>query len=181
MGFSFSSIFQYLFPKQQKRIIMFGLAGAGKTTILYKFKLNQLVHTIPTIGFNVETLDVKNFRLTIWDFVGSDSLRRKFTHYLQNSDAVVFVVDSTDYDGIQNAEMALTDLLWSGELKNAPILLLANKQDLPYALCPEKVAEMVKIDERKHNYHVQGTSAYSGIGLYEGLEHLHNMLSKKNP
>ncbi|XP_055905974.1 ADP-ribosylation factor 4-like [Eupeodes corollae] len=181
MGVSFSSVIYYLWPKKQRRIIMFGLNGAGKTTILYRLKLNELIHTIPSIGFNVETINVKNFRYSIWDFPGSggDSIRRKFNHYLQGADALVFVVDSSDEDKMKDAEMALTDTLWCDEFENVPILLLANKQDLPKAFSPEEVLEQMKMDTRKHKYIVQGTSAYSGIGLSEGMEHLNNMLSKR--
>lgn len=52
--------------KQERRILMVGLDAAGKTTILYKFKLGEQVTTIPTIGFNVETVEYKNLKFTIW-------------------------------------------------------------------------------------------------------------------
>jgi ADP-ribosylation factor protein 1 len=50
MGISFSSIFSELFGKREMRILMVGLDAAGKTTILYKLKLGEIVTTIPTIG-----------------------------------------------------------------------------------------------------------------------------------
>jgi GTPase SAR1 family protein len=48
------------------RILMVGLDAAGKTTILYKLKLGEVVTTIPTIGFNVETVEYKNISFTVW-------------------------------------------------------------------------------------------------------------------
>lgn len=60
---------------QEPRILMLGLDGAGKTTILYKLKLGEVVATIPTIGFNVETLQYKRLRFTVWDVGGQDKIR----------------------------------------------------------------------------------------------------------
>ena len=84
---------------------MVGLDNAGKTTILYKLKLGEVVTTIPTIGFNVETVDYKNIRFTIWDFGG----RRRFIrpllqHYYENTEAVIFVVDSSDRERVEKAK-----------------------------------------------------------------------------
>jgi len=60
MGGSFGKLFKRLFSKKDMRILMVGLDAAGKTTILYKLKLGEIVTTIPTIGFNVETVEYKN-------------------------------------------------------------------------------------------------------------------------
>lgn len=64
MGLAFSKIFTRLFSKREMRILMVGLDAAGKTTILYKLKLGEIVTTIPTIGFNVETVEYKNISFT---------------------------------------------------------------------------------------------------------------------
>ena len=66
MGLSFSKVFGKLFGKKDVRILMVGLDAAGKTTILYKLKLGEIVTTIPTIGFNVETVEYKNISFTVW-------------------------------------------------------------------------------------------------------------------
>ena len=66
MGLTISSLFQRMFGNKQVRILMVGLDAAGKTTILYKLKLGEIVTTIPTIGFNVETVDYKNISFTVW-------------------------------------------------------------------------------------------------------------------
>ncbi|CAG5903211.1 unnamed protein product [Menidia menidia] len=67
MGNVFASLFKGLFGKKEMRILMVGLDAAGKTTILYKLKLGEIVTTIPTIGFNVETVEYKNISFTVWD------------------------------------------------------------------------------------------------------------------
>ena len=64
MGNVFAGLFKGLFGKKEMRILMVGLDAAGKTTILYKLKLGEIVTTIPTIGFNVETVEYKNISFT---------------------------------------------------------------------------------------------------------------------
>ena len=75
---------------------MLGLDSAGKTTILYKLKLDTLVTTIPTIGFNVENVKFKSLNMTVWDVGGQEKIRPLWRHYYQNVDAVIFVIDSND-------------------------------------------------------------------------------------
>ncbi|KAL5569601.1 hypothetical protein UlMin_026176 [Ulmus minor] len=67
MGLSITKLFSRLFTKKEMRLLMVGLDAAGKTTILYKLKLGEIVTTIPTIGFNVETVEYKNISFTVWD------------------------------------------------------------------------------------------------------------------
>ncbi|XP_039008633.1 ADP-ribosylation factor 1-like [Hibiscus syriacus] len=74
MGLSFGKLFSRLFAKKEMRILMVGLDAAGKTTILYKLKLGEIVTTIPTIGFNVETVEYKNISFTVWDVGGQDKV-----------------------------------------------------------------------------------------------------------
>ena len=70
MGLTFSKLFERLFGKKEMRILMLGLDAAGKTTILYKLKLGEVVSSVPTIGFNVETVEYKNIKFTVWDVGG---------------------------------------------------------------------------------------------------------------
>ena len=83
MGVSFAKLFAGLFGKKEMRILMVGLDAAGKTTILYKLKLGEVVTTIPTIGFNVETVEYKNISFTVWDVGGQDKIRPLWRHYYQ--------------------------------------------------------------------------------------------------
>ena len=74
---------------QEMRILMVGLDAAGKTTILYKLKLGEVVTTIPTIGFNVETVEYKNINFTVWDVGGQSKIRPLWRHYFLNTQAVI--------------------------------------------------------------------------------------------
>ena len=91
MGILFSRVFQSLFGSKEVRILILGLDNAGKTTILYKLQNeaeDEEVMTIPTIGFNVETLQYKNIKFQVWDLGGQTSIRPYWRCYYQNTNAV---------------------------------------------------------------------------------------------
>ena len=134
MGTSFGKIWARFFGKKEMRILMVGLDAAGKTTILYKLKLGEVVTTIPTIGFNVETVEYKNISFTVWDVGGQDKIRLLWRHYYQNTQGIIFVVDSNDRDRVDDAKEELHRMLGEDELKDAILLVMANKQDLPGAM-----------------------------------------------
>ena len=94
MGILASKVFGKLFGKKDVRILMVGLDAAGKTTILYKLKLGEIVTTIPTIGFNVETVQYKNLTMTIWDVGGQDKIRALWRHYYEKTDSLIWIIDS---------------------------------------------------------------------------------------
>ena len=159
---------------------MVGLDAAGKTSVLYQLKMSELVKTIPTIGFNVETLDYKGLTFTIWDVGGQDKIRMLWKHYYQNTDGIIFVVDSNDKERIKLSEEVLKLTLAEEDLKNSALLVMANKQDLSGALSPNEVTQQLGMNEIKsRNWLVQGTSAQTGQGLKEGLDWLANTLLKQ--
>ncbi len=124
----FASVFKRLISKRDVRILMVGLDAAGKTTILYKLKLGENVTTIPTIGFNVETVEYKNINFVVWDVGGQDRIRLLWRHYFIHTQAVIFVVDSNDRDRVMEARDELQRMLSEDELKDAALLVFANKQ-----------------------------------------------------
>lgn len=127
MGMSFSKVWARMFGKVEMRILMVGLDAAGKTTILYKLKLGEVVTTIPTIGFNVETVEYKNISFTVWDVGGQDKIRLLWRHYYQNTQGIIYVVDSNDRERIEDAREELHRMLAEDELKDAIVLVMANK------------------------------------------------------
>ncbi|CAO3702458.1 unnamed protein product [Rhizopus stolonifer] len=102
MGLSFSKFFNDLFGKKEMRILMVGLDAAGKTTILYKLKLGEIVTTIPTIGFNVETVEYKNISFTVWDVGGQDKIRPLWRHYLPNAMNAAEITDKLGLHSLRN-------------------------------------------------------------------------------
>ncbi|XP_067915402.1 ADP-ribosylation factor 4-like [Heterodontus francisci] len=180
MGLSISNILTRLFGKKQMRILMVGLDAAGKTTILYQLKLGEVVTTIPTIGFNVETVEYKNICFTMWDVGGQDKIRPLWRHYFQNTQGLIFVVDSNDRERVQESVDELGKMLQEDELNDAILLVFANKQDLPNALTVNELSEKLGL-HRLHNrtWHIQATCATQGTGLCEGLDWLSDELSKQ--
>lgn len=158
---------------------MVGLDAAGKTTILYKLKLGEIVTTIPTIGFNVETVDYKNISFTVWDVGGQDKIRPLWRHYFTNTQGLIFVVDSNDRERIAEASAELHRMINEDELRDAVLLIFANKQDLPNAMLAAEMTEKLGLSNLKgRKWYIQQACATQGTGLYEGLDWLSNELSK---
>ncbi|CAK0897945.1 unnamed protein product [Prorocentrum cordatum] len=281
MGMAFTKLFAKLVGKQEMRILMVGLDAAGKTTILYKLKLGEVVTTIPTIGFNVETVEYKNISFTVWDVGGQDTLRgvggagwapalilaapvpgrrprprgparrpsarrhpaaapgragrrrgfcvrfrpargpwiagprrrqeraevaghrsrplggprrEKFVtsgtwedkirplwrHYYQGTQGLIFVVDSNDRDRAEDAREELMKMLNEDEMRDAVLLVFANKQDLPNAMPAAEVTEKLGLHNmRNRQWFIQSACATTGDGLYEGLDWMSRTLSSK--
>ena len=159
---------------------MVGIDGAGKTSIFNRIKMGEFVKTIPTIGFNIDTLDYKGLSLILWDSGGQDKIRVLWKHYYENTDGIIFVVDSNDRDRIEDAAEELKKMLAEEELKDCHILVMANKQDLNGALFPQEVTEKLGMGQLKgRTWLVQGTSALTGQGINEGLDWMASLYSKK--
>ena len=181
MGGMFTKIWQRFLGKKEMRILMVGLDAAGKTTILYKLKLGEVVTTIPTIGFNVETVEYKNISFTVWDVGGQDKIRPLWRHYFQNTQGLIFVVDSNDRERVGEARDELHRMLQEDELRDAVLLIFANKQDLPNAMNAPEITDKLGLHSlRNRNWYIQATCATSGDGLYEGLNWLSNTLKSRN-
>ncbi|XP_067930267.1 ADP-ribosylation factor 4 [Watersipora subatra] len=179
MGLSISSLFARIFGKKAMRILMVGLDAAGKTTILYKMKLGEIVTTIPTIGFNVETVEYKNISFTVWDVGGQDKIRPLWRHYFQNTQGLIFVVDSNDRERIEEAKSELERMLNEDDLRDSTLLIFANKQDLPNALSTSELTDKLGLNNlRNRKWFIQATCATQGTGLYEGLDWLSATLSQ---
>jgi len=171
MGNIKSAIGEMLWQQREMRTLIVGLDAAGKTTILYKLKLGEVVTTIPTIGFNVETVEFKNMFITAWDVGGRDKIRPLWRHYYQNTQALIMVVDSNDRHRMNYAKEELDRMLSEDELQNCVLLVFANKQDLPNAMSTEEIAEELRLSSlRNRTWHIQESSAITGDGLYEGLD-----------
>merc|ERR1712213_196714 len=180
MGLAFSKVWARLVGKQEMRILMVGLDAAGKTTILYKLKLGEVVTTIPTIGFNVETVEYKNLSFTVWDVGGQDKIRPLWRHYYQGTNGLIYVVDSNDRDRSEDAKEELTKMLNEDEMRDAVLLVFANKQDLPNAMTAAEVTEKLGLHNLRHRqWFIQSACATTGDGLYEGLDWLSRTLGSK--
>eukprot|EP01156_Anaeramoeba_ignava_P016823 Anaeramoba_ignava/a6298_91.p1 GENE.a6298_91~~a6298_91.p1 ORF type:complete len:187 (-),score=44.89 a6298_91:108-641(-) len=176
MGVTIAKLFTKLFSNTEMRILMVGLDAAGKTTILYQLKLGEVIKTTPTIGFHVETVEYKNVNFTVWDVGGQEYIRPLWRHYYEGTQGIIFVIDSSDTSRINEAKDELYGLLEEEELKNAILLIFANKNDLPDAMSIETISEKLALSSIKHQWYIQSSCATKGEGLYEGLEWLTKQL-----
>eukprot|EP01113_Clastostelium_recurvatum_P008943 TRINITY_DN14262_c0_g1_i2.p1 TRINITY_DN14262_c0_g1~~TRINITY_DN14262_c0_g1_i2.p1 ORF type:complete len:179 (+),score=45.49 TRINITY_DN14262_c0_g1_i2:94-630(+) len=178
MGLAISKLFAR-FGSMEMRILMVGLDAAGKTTILYKLKLGEIVTTIPTIGFNVETVEYKNISFTVWDVGGQDKIRPLWRHYFQNTQGLIFVVDSNDRERVSEASEELKKMMAEDELRDAVVLVFANKQDLPNAMSVAEITDKLGLHSLRRKWYIQSCCATTGDGLYEGLDWLSATLKSK--
>jgi ADP-ribosylation factor protein 1 len=177
MGLSLSSLWN-LWAKRDVRVVMCGLDAAGKSTLSIKLNIGEVQQTVPTIGFNVETIEYKNIKISLWDLGGQERLRRCWTQYLEGASAVIFVVDAVDRARFKEAADELVKLFESPHLSKACLLVYANKQDLPNAASASEVREALGLQkmESLRKVYIQGSSATTGKGLYEGLDWMVNNL-----
>nr|CDJ90934.1 unnamed protein product [Haemonchus contortus] len=156
-----------------------GLDNAGKTTALYKLKIGEVVSTIPTIGFNVETVEYRNVSFTVWDVGGQTTIRSLWKHYFRGTQGLIFVVDSADRERTEVAREEIHSIIRDPELQDAQLLIFANKQDLPNAMTTVEMTKALQLEKvRDREWYVQPTNAVSGEGLIEGLEWLRSVIMK---
>lgn len=190
--------------KEQKRIALVGLDAAGKTTLMYALKSGEAPQvTVPTIGFNLETIETEAVSFTAIDLGGQDRIRRLWRHYMRNLDGLIFVVDSAHHERLSpasekqqgatadpdptaeretTAEQELSLLLQEPCLDGLPILVYANKQDLPGALSSSGVAARLGLHRiRNRRWKVKECAAVTGTGVREGLQWLAATLSAAAP
>ncbi|KAI9664388.1 MAG: ADP-ribosylation factor, Arf Arf6 [Alyxoria varia] len=174
MGGNVSKVMGKIFGQKEMRLLMLGLDAAGKTTILYKLKLNQEVKTIPTVGFNVETVTYKNTKFNVWDVGGQDKIRPLWRHYFSGTQGLIFVIDSNDCDRIDEARSELQRIIQDREMRDTLLLVFANKQDIQGALSPKDVSDVLKLETvaKNHTWKVQPSCATTGEGIFEGLSWL---------
>ncbi|XP_032330022.1 ADP-ribosylation factor-like protein 5B isoform X3 [Camelus dromedarius] len=142
MGLIFAKLWS-LFCNQEHKVIIVGLDNAGKTTILYQFLMNEVVHTSPTIGSNVEEIVVKNTHFLMWDIGGQESLRSSWNTYYTNTE----------------------------DLQKAAVLIFANKQDMKGCMTAAEISKYLTLSSIKdHPWHIQSCCALTGEGLCQGLE-----------
>lgn len=150
--------------EREMRILILGLDNAGKTTIVKHLK-GEDVHTVsPTLGFDIDTMEFDEYRLNIWDVGGQQTIRAYWRNYFEQTDGIIWVVDSADTMRMRDCRRELEGLLKEERLAGASLLLLANKQDLAGALSPERIVEELALNDvigRKRHWQVFPCSVFS--------------------
>ena len=185
-----SRLRHFLPGRHELRVLMNGLDSAGKTTILYRLKLGEVVVAMPTMGFNVESLALGSVSFTVWDIGGRSKTRSLWRHYMANADALIWVVDSTDRQRLDNAadpeesfgcsRQELHKALAEDELRDVVLLVFANKQDLPTAMSSQEISQRLGLPMLTNKqWLIQGCSAATGEGLNEGLQWLSEAVKRQ--
>jgi ADP-ribosylation factor-like protein 2 len=156
---------------RETRLLMLGLDNSGKTTILKRVVGEDVNEVAPTLGFNIKTVVHRGFTCHVWDIGGQKSLRPYWRNYFERTDAMIWVVDSTDTLRMEDCRAELHDLLKEERLQSASLLIFANKQDVSGAMTPQEIREQLRLDSIKtHTWHIQPCSALTGQNVLEGLD-----------
>ncbi|CAL4164434.1 unnamed protein product [Meganyctiphanes norvegica] len=174
--------------RKEYRIIMVGLRESGKTCILYKLVSGEFPTTIPTIGLNVERVDHGDLHLEIWDIgYGGGKLGPHWRQHFHGASGIIWVVDAADpeepFDPKESpcifghSCQELWDYVLSApECSGLPLLVLANKLDLPNTTNIKEIADALKLSMCVQPYHIIGCSAITEEGIGEGLDWLAQQL-----
>mmetsp|Transcript_6581 Transcript_6581/g.19939 ORF Transcript_6581/g.19939 Transcript_6581/m.19939 type:complete len:190 (+) Transcript_6581:269-838(+) len=168
----------------QKSLLMLGLDGSGSTTILYRLVLNKCIDTIPTLGFNQESLSYEGLEYDVWDIGGLDKVRPLWRQYSREADGFIFVVDAADKSRAPKAAEELRKFFGEGGKKSFvipenPLLVFANKQDLPEAMPEEEIEQVLDLPNLPvHSYKVVACCGKTGENLREGLTWITDELKK---
>eukprot|EP00750_Incisomonas_marina_P015408 INCI1823.2.p2 GENE.INCI1823.2~~INCI1823.2.p2 ORF type:complete len:187 (+),score=38.46 INCI1823.2:208-768(+) len=168
--------------EKEMRVLMLGLDNAGKTTILKKINGEDIDTIEPTLGFNIKTLEFMGYKLNVWDIGGQKTIRSYWRNYFEQTDALIWVVDSADKRRLDACRAELHSLLGQEKLAGATLLIFANKQDLAGALTPAQISEALDLSnpvfERRH-WAVEPCSAATGDGLLKGVGWIVNDVAKR--
>lgn len=160
------------------RWLLLGLDSSEKATILYRLKLGKLVTTIPTIGYNDETINYNGYKIRITEIGGQEKFRSSWKNSLTKSKAIIFVVDSSDSERIDEAKNEIHKLLEIEGAKDCPLLIFANKQDIQEAKKPDEIKSSLDLDNiNDREIHVIGTCGTTGEGLNDGIKWVYDKLS----
>ncbi|KAL4433178.1 hypothetical protein ABPG74_010873 [Tetrahymena malaccensis] len=178
MGLLLAKAYYFIKNKKERKILILGLDGAGKNTVLYKMKLLENVQVISTNGSNIRSVEYKNLNFIIWDIPDYKRLRQLCHCYCYDSSALIYVLDSTDVQRIKEVNQALEILV--EKMVGIPVLILANKQDIAVMSLSE-IQEKLQLHKIKGigEWHIQGCCSLNGEGLYDGFNWLSKTLNEK--
>lgn len=171
--------------KKQVNILVVGLDNSGKTTILNQFKSSEekSEDIVPTVGFNVDKFTSNNLTFTAFDMSGQGRYRNLWEHYYKDANGIIFVIDSSDSLRLIVAKEELELMLSHQDISpktSIPILLFANKIDLPDALSSVQISSGLGLLSMKSRpWHIQASNAITGDGLKEGIQWLSEQLRQQ--
>jgi len=134
---------------------------------------------VPTVGLNIGRMEDANAKLVFWDLGGQVGLRAIWEKYYEEAHAIMYVIDAATASSFEDAKSALDKVIRHEHLRGAPLLIVANKQDLPGVINDEELAKFLnlkELDERPYMF--QAVSAYDGRGIKSGIDWLVEQMEK---
>ncbi|XP_051745336.1 ADP-ribosylation factor-like protein 13B isoform X2 [Ctenopharyngodon idella] len=175
-------------PARKVTLVMVGLDNAGKTATVRGIQGESPLDVAPTVGFSKVDLKQGKFEVTIFDLGGGKRIRGIWKNYYSESYGVVFVVDSSDVQRIQETRDTMAEVLRHPRIAGKPVLVLANKQDQDGALAEADIIETLSLEklvnENKCLCQIEPCSAVLGYGkkvdksIKNGLNWLLNNIAK---
>ena len=169
--------------KREARLVVIGLDNSGKTTLVNHLRPARLAsfEVVPTVGLAIESFDHGKLRLTVVDMSGASTYRGLWETYYRGCQAIVFVVDASDKIRLCVAKDELDAMLAHADVRGgqAPVLVFANKSDLPGAVDPSEcslILGLPAISDRA--WQIQASNALSGEGVGEGVQWLTQQLER---
>lgn len=157
---------------REVRILLLGLDNAGKTTILKSLADEDVTHIMPTQGFNIKSVNSSGLKLNVWDIGGQKKIRPYWKNYFENTDVLIYVIDSADKKRFEETGEELCELLEEEKLAAVPVLIYANKQDLYKSAKPSQIANDLQLSSsiRDRKWQIQACSAITKEGIKDGME-----------
>jgi len=141
----------------------------------------SIISLFLSIGFNVETVTpAPGITFTVWDIGGQDKIRPLYRHYFDKTDGLLFVIDSSDRDRLKEARDELFGIITNESMSSVPIVIIANKSDLPMAIKPSELIEQLSLHSiSRQRWYIQSACALTGDGIVEGMQQLSKMIKDK--
>eukprot|EP00271_Cylindrocystis_brebissonii_P021698 TRINITY_DN7909_c0_g1_i1.p1 TRINITY_DN7909_c0_g1~~TRINITY_DN7909_c0_g1_i1.p1 ORF type:complete len:214 (-),score=43.86 TRINITY_DN7909_c0_g1_i1:250-891(-) len=182
-------LWRYLFSKAEFHVLILGIDKAGKTTLLEKVKAIYSDYEglppdriMPTVGLNIGRVEANKAKLIFWDLGGQLGLRTIWEKYYEEAHAVLYVVDSASLARFDEAKGALEKILSNEDLFGAPLLIVANKQDIAGSMTADDLWRVLELSkEVKKNDRpciVKAMCAYDGAGIRDGVTWLVDAMKK---
>ncbi|XP_011496914.1 PREDICTED: ADP-ribosylation factor-like protein 3 isoform X2 [Ceratosolen solmsi marchali] len=166
-------------PDKELRLLLLGLDNAGKTTILRYLANEDITQITPTQGFNIKSIHSEGFKLNIWDIGGARKIRPYWRNYFENTDVLIYVIDSADINRLEETGQELSELLIEDKLYKVPLLIYANKQDMVQSITTADIAESLGLHKIKdRDWQIQACVANKGTGRFRvGLQEYHEKVN----
>ncbi|KAK8807232.1 hypothetical protein WA158_003991 [Blastocystis sp. Blastoise] len=165
----FLSVLKKIKQKEKEiRILMLGLDNSGKTTILKRLCGEDINSISPTLGFNIKTLEYDGYKLNIWDVGGQKTIRTYWRNYFEQTDGVIWVIDSADKRRIDDCRKEFEHLVLEERLAGATVLLICNKSDIDGCMSVEEISEKMNLQSCNMSHHWGIFKASAVLPLEEG-------------